>query len=108
MLLWDYCEEVVIVRIAITIITVFFFVVPLCNFLLGEGKLETFLEEWPPLESNVNKARSGLGESKRCLLNAASEQGKKVNINYAVYELNILSNSWMINMRVAVYYSTPP
>lgn len=53
---------------------------PLCNFLLGEGKLEMFLEEWPPLESNVNKARSGLGESKRCLLNAASEQGKKAGV----------------------------
>lgn len=45
---------------------------------MGEGKLELFLEEWPPLEINVSKSRSGLGEAKRCLLNAASDQGKKV------------------------------
>ncbi|XP_046670880.1 LOW QUALITY PROTEIN: tetratricopeptide repeat protein 7B-like [Homalodisca vitripennis] len=53
---------------------------PLCSFLLGEGKLEMFLEEWPPVDSNFSKARSGLGEAKRCLLNAASEQGKKAGV----------------------------
>ncbi|XP_054272006.1 tetratricopeptide repeat protein 7B isoform X2 [Macrosteles quadrilineatus] len=53
---------------------------PLCNFLLGEGKLELFLEEWPPVETNFSRARSGLGEAKRCLLNAASEQGKKAGV----------------------------
>lgn len=54
---------------------------PLCNFLLGEGKLESFLEEWTPVESNFPRARSGLSEAKRCLLNAAGEQGKKVRNN---------------------------
>lgn len=39
------------------------------------------MEEWPPVETNFSKARSGLGEAKRCLLNAASEQGKKVSLS---------------------------
>lgn len=51
---------------------------------MGEGKLETFLEEWPPLDSNFSRARGGLSEAKRCLLNAASEQGKKVRNNNVI------------------------
>lgn len=39
----------------------------LANFLIGEGKLESFLEEVPPLEANVAKARFGLIEVKRFL-----------------------------------------
>ncbi|RZF46936.1 hypothetical protein LSTR_LSTR011767 [Laodelphax striatellus] len=53
---------------------------PLCNFLLGEGKLESYLDESPPVEANVARARSGLNDAKRCLLNAASEQGKKAGV----------------------------
>ncbi|KAK9502249.1 hypothetical protein O3M35_011053 [Rhynocoris fuscipes] len=53
---------------------------PLCNFLLGEGKLELFLEECPPLESNISKAKSGLSEAKKCLLIAAGEQGVKAGV----------------------------
>lgn len=52
---------------------------PLCNFLLGEGKLELFLEEYPPLESNINKAKIGLSDAKKCLLVAAGELGVKVS-----------------------------
>uniref|UniRef100_A0A0K8TA39 Tetratricopeptide repeat protein 7 N-terminal domain-containing protein n=2 Tax=Lygus hesperus TaxID=30085 RepID=A0A0K8TA39_LYGHE len=53
---------------------------PLCNFLLGEGKLEMFLEECPPLESNIGKARAGLADAKKCLLIAAGEQGVKAGV----------------------------
>lgn len=54
---------------------------PLCNFLLGEGKLELFLEEYPPLESNISKAKAGLIDAKRCLLIAAGEQGAKAGVS---------------------------
>ena len=50
----------------------------LATFLIGEGKLESFLEEYPPVDVNISKARTGLTEAKRYLLNTASEQGKKV------------------------------
>ncbi|XP_014284960.1 tetratricopeptide repeat protein 7B isoform X1 [Halyomorpha halys] len=54
---------------------------PLCNFLLGEGKLEIFLEEYPPLESNISKAKAGLIEAKKSLLIAAGEQGVKAGVS---------------------------
>jgi hypothetical protein len=50
----------------------------LANFLIGEGKLESFLEEFPPIDAHISKARTGLAEAKRYLLSTASEQGKKV------------------------------
>nr|CAD7406233.1 unnamed protein product [Timema cristinae] len=52
----------------------------LANFLIGEGKLELYLEEFPPIDVNINKARTGLAEAKRYLLTSASEQGKKVEL----------------------------
>ncbi|XP_075226691.1 tetratricopeptide repeat domain 7 [Lycorma delicatula] len=52
----------------------------LCNFLLGEGKLEVFLEECPPLENNISKARTGLNEAKKCLNTTAGDQGKKAGV----------------------------
>ncbi|PNF19557.1 hypothetical protein B7P43_G18242, partial [Cryptotermes secundus] len=52
----------------------------LANFLIGEGKLESFLEEFPPVDANISKARTGLTEAKRYLLSTASEQGKKAGV----------------------------
>nr|CAD7442906.1 unnamed protein product [Timema bartmani] len=52
----------------------------LANFLIGEGKLELYLEEFPPIDVNINKARTGLAEAKRYLLTSASEQGKKIGV----------------------------
>ena len=49
------------------------------NFLIGECKLEQFLEENPPIESNISKAKTGLTEAKRYLQTCISEQGAKVN-----------------------------
>lgn len=34
-------------------------------FVLGEAKLEMYLEENPPVESNISKARTTLTEAKR-------------------------------------------
>lgn len=54
---------------------------PLCNFLLGEAKLEMFLEECAPTDGNIGKARAGLADAKKCLLIAAGEQGVKVSFH---------------------------
>ncbi|XP_069687732.1 tetratricopeptide repeat protein 7B-like isoform X2 [Periplaneta americana] len=52
----------------------------LANFLIGEGKLESFLEEFPPIDANTSRARTGLTEAKRYLVSTASEQGKKAGV----------------------------
>ncbi|XP_015180157.1 PREDICTED: tetratricopeptide repeat protein 7B isoform X1 [Polistes dominula] len=49
----------------------------LANFLCGEGRLENFLEQTPPIDSNITKAKSGLLEAKRYLLLAANEKDKQ-------------------------------
>lgn len=50
----------------------------LSNFLIGEGKLEQYLEQYPPIEANTHKAKLGLIESKKYLQLAANESGRKV------------------------------
>lgn len=57
------------------------------TFLLGEARLESFLEEHPPLEANIAKARIGLVESKRCLRQIANENGQKAGIALDAYLL---------------------
>ena len=47
------------------------------NFLCGEGRLEKFLEQTPPIDDNIGKARTGLMETKQFLLLAASEKDKQ-------------------------------
>lgn len=49
----------------------------LANFLSGEGRLEKFLEQTPPIDDNVGKARAGLVETKQYLLLAANEKDKQ-------------------------------
>lgn len=51
----------------------------LANFLCGEGRLEGFLEQTPPLDVNINKAKSGLAETRKYLLLAANEKDKQVS-----------------------------
>uniref|UniRef100_A0A0C9PYD8 TTC7B_3 protein n=1 Tax=Fopius arisanus TaxID=64838 RepID=A0A0C9PYD8_9HYME len=53
----------------------------LANFLSGEGKLESFLEQTPPIDANITKAKSGLVEANKYLLAAANERDKQVNIS---------------------------
>ena len=49
----------------------------LALFLLGEAKLEQYLEEHPPNEQEAIKARAALDESKRLLLQSMGEDGSK-------------------------------
>lgn len=51
----------------------------LSDFLIGEGKLENFLEECPPVEININKAKLGLIDAKRHLNLVIGEDGIKVS-----------------------------
>ncbi|XP_034253194.1 tetratricopeptide repeat protein 7B [Thrips palmi] len=61
----------------------------LANFLIGEGKLESFLEEVPPLEANVAKARFGLIEVKRFLNVAVTKQpDESLDANLLLGKLN--------------------
>lgn len=62
----------------------------LADFLIGEGKLENFLEEWPPIEANINRAKLGLIEAKRFLQLVVTEAGIKVI--KIVYYKNLLYN----------------
>ncbi|XP_060524165.1 tetratricopeptide repeat protein 7B [Cylas formicarius] len=52
----------------------------LSDFLIGEGKLENFLEEWPPIEQNVHRAKLGLIEAKRFLNMVITEAGIKAGV----------------------------
>lgn len=52
----------------------------LANFLVGEGKLESYLEEHPPIESNFTKAKSGLQDAKNYLTLVTGESGRRAGI----------------------------
>ncbi|KAG5883176.1 hypothetical protein JTB14_018193 [Gonioctena quinquepunctata] len=52
----------------------------LADFLIGEGKLENFLEEWPPVEANTNRAKLGLIDAKRYLNLVVTETGIKAGV----------------------------
>ncbi|XP_011170760.1 tetratricopeptide repeat protein 7B isoform X3 [Solenopsis invicta] len=49
----------------------------LANFLSGEARLESFLEQTPPIDANIAKARNGLTETQKFLLLAANEKDKQ-------------------------------
>ncbi|XP_064098272.1 tetratricopeptide repeat protein 7B-like isoform X2 [Macrobrachium nipponense] len=53
----------------------------LANFLIGEGKLESYLEENPPTEANVSKAKTGLADARRYLLMCIGEPAKKLEVS---------------------------
>ncbi|KAG5671399.1 hypothetical protein PVAND_001597 [Polypedilum vanderplanki] len=52
----------------------------LSNFLIGEGKLESYLEENPPIESNFSKAKTGLADAQKYLLSVIGEEGRKAGL----------------------------
>ncbi|XP_064490082.1 tetratricopeptide repeat protein 7B-like [Ornithodoros turicata] len=52
----------------------------LASFLIGESKLEQYLEEHPPIKANVQKAKTGLTEAKRYLQSCFSEHGAKTGV----------------------------
>lgn len=49
--------------------------------MIGEAKLEMFLEENPPIESNIAKACAGLNEAKSYLIESISELSTQVKNN---------------------------
>jgi len=50
-------------------------------FLIGEGKLEEYLEEVPPKEENTKEARTRLKEAKECLERTIGEEAKKLGVH---------------------------
>lgn len=48
--------------------------------MIGEGKLESFLEESPPIEANFTKAKAGLIDAKNYLTLVTGEDGKRAGI----------------------------
>lgn len=46
--------------------------------MVGEAKLEMYLEENPPIESNISKACASLNEAKSYLTELVSEQSTQV------------------------------
>lgn len=63
--------------ISIDIPLSFQFLENLIMFLLGEAKLELYLEEHPPYDQQAEKAKVGLMEAKRLLLSSANNEGTK-------------------------------
>lgn len=52
----------------------------LANFLIGEGKLESYLEENAPVETNFSKAKVALVEAKKLLLSVCGDEGRKAGL----------------------------
>lgn len=56
-------------------------------FLIGEGKLEDFLEEHPPKDTNFAKAKLGLAEAKHFLSKTIGDEAKKLGVHLDSYIL---------------------
>ncbi|VVD02743.1 unnamed protein product [Leptidea sinapis] len=52
----------------------------LAHFLIGEGKLEAFLDECPPIKDNIERAQRELSEAKGFLNLATDEAGKRAGV----------------------------
>ncbi|XP_045449881.1 tetratricopeptide repeat protein 7B [Melitaea cinxia] len=52
----------------------------LSHFLIGEGKLEAYLDEWPPIKENIERAQRELSEARGYLTLATDEAGKKAGV----------------------------
>lgn len=55
--------------------------------MIGEARLESYLEENPPIESNFGKAKSGLNDARRSLNHVTGENGQKAGIALDAYLL---------------------
>lgn len=49
-------------------------------FLIGEGKLESYLLENPPVEANFARAKLGLIEAKQALQQVIGDEGQRAGI----------------------------
>lgn len=52
----------------------------LANFLIGEGKLESYLEDHPPIEANFSDAKAGLVDARNYLSLVTGDDGKRAGI----------------------------
>uniref|UniRef100_U5EXH9 Putative calmodulin-binding protein n=1 Tax=Corethrella appendiculata TaxID=1370023 RepID=U5EXH9_9DIPT len=52
----------------------------LANFLIGEGKLENYLDQNPPIEANFVKAKTGLTDAKSYLNLVTGDDGKNAGL----------------------------
>ncbi|CAH0719764.1 unnamed protein product, partial [Brenthis ino] len=52
----------------------------LAHFLIGEGKLEAYLDEWPPIKENIERAQRELSDARGYLTLATDELGKKAGV----------------------------
>ncbi|OWR55656.1 putative tetratricopeptide repeat protein 7B, partial [Danaus plexippus plexippus] len=52
----------------------------LAHFLIGEGKLEAFLDECPPIKENIERAQRELSDARGYLTLATDEAGKKAGV----------------------------
>ncbi|CAG5054643.1 unnamed protein product [Parnassius apollo] len=52
----------------------------LAHFLIGEGKLELYLDEWPPIKENIERAQRELSDARGYLTLATDETGKKAGV----------------------------
>jgi len=58
----------------------------LINFLIGEAKLEQYLQENPPLRSTgTTAAKNGLKEAKACLLLTVGDEAKKTGCSFGFF-----------------------
>ncbi len=59
----------------------------LSNFLIGEAKLEDFLEEFPPRDKNITASKEGLEEAREHLMRTIGEDAKKLGVHLDSYIL---------------------
>ncbi|KAM3955692.1 tetratricopeptide repeat domain 7 [Aphomia sociella] len=52
----------------------------LAHFLIGEGKLEAYLDEWPPSKENIERAQRELSDARGYLTLATDEAGKRAGV----------------------------
>ncbi len=57
------------------------------NFLVGEAKLEDFLEEYPPKDKNVSAAKDGLQDAREHLMRTIGDEAKKLGVHLDSYIL---------------------
>lgn len=76
----------------------------LAHFLIGEAKLEDFLEEYPAKEKNAHRAKDGLQEARDCLTRTIGDDAKKLGVHLDSYILLGKLNYAMANYNEALKF----
>ncbi len=74
------------------------------SFLIGEAKLEDFLEEYPPKDKNISAAKDGLQGAQEHLMRTIGEEAKKLGVHLDSYILLGKLNYAMGNYTEALRY----